>query len=159
MTPRLQIIILLWIICTLTYFVDFHNEVANYYQIHQAPDEVVSAVSNVINEADKFDKWIVITTINYPTEQVRRYSQMSDWRLIVVADRKTHIDWQNKNNPVNCVFLSLEMQQTLNYKLIKLIPENSYTRKAIGYLYAIEHGAKWIYDTDDDNGPYGNWLR
>ena len=23
----------------------------------------------------------------------------------------------------------------------------------IGYLYAISHGAEWIYDTDDDNRP------
>ena len=23
----------------------------------------------------------------------------------------------------------------------------------IGYLYAIAHGAEWIYDTDDDNRP------
>ncbi|GAB6020484.1 hypothetical protein CHUAL_003172 [Chamberlinius hualienensis] len=28
----------------------------------------------------------------------------------------------------------------------------------IGYLYAIQHGAKYIYDTDDDNHPTGNKI-
>ncbi len=30
---------------------------------------------------------------------------------------------------------------------------DSYSRKNIGYLFAIEHGAKIIYETDDDNKP------
>jgi hypothetical protein len=113
--------------------------------------------ANNIDTTEQFDRWIVITTINYATVDVRQYAQMfPNWRLVIVADRKTPIDWMQKNN-VNCVFLSLQEQKTrLKYKTIRLIPYNSYTRKVIGYLYAIEHGAKWIYDTDDDNGPYGN---
>ncbi|VDM75263.1 unnamed protein product [Strongylus vulgaris] len=43
----------------------------------------------------------------------------------------------------------------LGFRLLSVSPENSYTRKNIGYLYAIKNGAKWIYDTDDDNKPYG----
>ena len=39
-----------------------------------------------------------------------------------------------------------------------MLPFNSYTRKNIGYLYAILHGAEYIYDTDDDNKPYGAFL-
>ena len=42
----------------------------------------------------------------------------------------------------------------LGYKIAGLTPYRSYTRKNIGYLYAIEHGAKFIYETDDDNFPY-----
>lgn len=34
-----------------------------------------------------------------------------------------------------------------------MLPWNHYSRKNIGYLYAIEHGATIIYDTDDDNEP------
>jgi hypothetical protein len=30
-------------------------------------------------------------------------------------------------------------------------------RKNLGYLYAIQQGATWIADTDDDNFPYENW--
>ena len=53
----------------------------------------------------------------------------------------------------NCVFLSVEKQKTLGYRIHDLIPYKSYARKNIGYLYAIQHGAKVIYETDDDNCP------
>ncbi|PAV88219.1 hypothetical protein WR25_21964 [Diploscapter pachys] len=43
------------------------------------------------------------------------------------------------------------MSKALN--LVRKLPYKSYTRKMIGYLYAISHGAEWIYDTDDDNRP------
>ena len=53
----------------------------------------------------------------------------------------------------NCVFLSVEKQKTLGYRIHNLISYKSYARKNIGYLYAIQHGAKGIYETDDDNCP------
>ena len=37
--------------------------------------------------------------------------------------------------------------------LVRKLPYKSYTRKMVGYLYAISRGAEWIYDTDDDNRP------
>ena len=45
----------------------------------------------------------------------------------------------------------------LGYDLVDVCPYNHYTRKNIGYLYAIQHGADVIYDTDDDNLPYDDW--
>lgn len=53
----------------------------------------------------------------------------------------------------NCVFLNIDDQKALGYKITKLLKYYAYTRKNIGYLYAIEHGAKIIYETDDDNSP------
>ena len=47
----------------------------------------------------------------------------------------------------------MEKQRTLGYRIHHLIPYKSYARKNIGYLYAIQHGAKIIYETDDDNSP------
>lgn len=49
--------------------------------------------------------------------------------------------------------LDLETQSNLGYRILSHLPWNSYTRKMIGYLYAIERGAELIYDTDDDNAP------
>ena len=46
-----------------------------------------------------------------------------------------------------------ENQSNTNYESVKTTPFNSYTRKNIGYLFAIQNGAKYIYDTDDDNEP------
>ena len=54
----------------------------------------------------------------------------------------------------NVVFLSVDKQKQLGYRTTELLPFKSYSGKTIGYLYAIEHGAKIIYETDDDNYPY-----
>ena len=53
----------------------------------------------------------------------------------------------------NCVFLSVKKQKSLGYRIHDLLPYKSYARKNLGYLYAIQHGARVIYDTDDDNSP------
>jgi hypothetical protein len=93
------------------------------------------------------DKWIVVTTIQYPTEELKKLAALPDWHLVVVADKKTPADWHLDN----CEFLSVERQLELEYETIQLLPWNHYCRKNIGYLYAIEHGAEIIYETDDDN--------
>ena len=51
------------------------------------------------------------------------------------------------------VFLDVEKQRQLGYKIHDMLEYKSYPRKNIGYLYAIQHGAKIIYETDDDNSP------
>lgn len=104
-------------------------------------------LSQVLGEDDPLDKWIVVTTINYPSAPLKKLAALKDWHLVVVGDRKTPQDWQLEN----CEFLSIEKQQTLDYEIIKLLPENHYCRKNVGYLYAISCGAKVIYETDDDN--------
>ncbi|KAF1752612.1 hypothetical protein GCK72_019167 [Caenorhabditis remanei] len=102
----------------------------------------------------KGNKWIVVTSVNHPTEDVKRLSSFRDWNLVVVADTKTPIDWELED----VHFLSVEYQKTLPFSLVSSLPYKSYTRKNIGYLYAISQGAEWIYDTDDDNKPYGLGL-
>ncbi len=95
------------------------------------------------------EKWIVVTTINYPTPQLRKLAEIPGWHLVVVGDMKTPEDWHLEN----CEYLSPSRQLELGYELAKALPWNHYARKNIGYLYAIERGAKIIYDTDDDNEP------
>lgn len=96
---------------------------------------------------ETYDKWIVITTIQYPTKAVKQMASMPGWHLVVIGDKKTPKDWYLDN----CEYLSVEKQQELDYEIAKLLPWNHYCRKNIGYLYAIQHGAKLIYETDDDN--------
>jgi hypothetical protein len=102
----------------------------------------------------KRDKWIVITSINYPTKAIKQFAQLKGWSLVVVGDKKTPKDWQLSN----CDYLDPEQQQKLGYNICKHLPWNHYTRKNIGYLYAIEHGAKIIFDTDDDNFLMSNTI-
>jgi len=93
------------------------------------------------------EKWVVVTTINYPTDAVRTIASLPGWRVVIVADKKTPKDWELEN----CDFLSIEKQQKLGYHMNDLLPYNHYGRKNLGYVYAIQHGAKTIYETDDDN--------
>ena len=43
------------------------------------------------------------------------------------------------------------MQRKLGYAIHDIVPYKRYERKNIGYLFAIQHGATIILDTDDDN--------
>jgi hypothetical protein len=103
--------------------------------------------ANALVYAHNHTHWIVVTTINYPSQALKKLAALKDWHLVVVADKKTPLDWSLPN----CEFLSVEKQAQLGYRIVSLLPWNHYCRKNIGYLYAIEHGARVIYDTDDDN--------
>jgi glycosyltransferase involved in cell wall biosynthesis len=56
------------------------------------------------------------------------------------------------------MYLSVDKQSELNYFLNTELPYNHYSRKNIGYIYAIREGADVIIDTDDDNVPYKEWT-
>ena len=71
------------------------------------------------------------------------------WTVCVVGDFKTPKDWHMSQE--NIVYLSLERQEQLGFKIHKKMPFGIYGRKNMGYMFAIKHGAKVIYDTDDDN--------
>jgi len=100
-------------------------------------------------------KYIVITTINHPSQGIRRIAETcKDWHIIVVGDRKTPADW----NCERVQFLSLQDQLELDSGLATKSPLNHYSRKNIGYLKAIRDGAQVIAETDDDNIPYDSFL-
>ena len=100
------------------------------------------------------NKAIVITSIFKPTEAVEKFSKLTDFQLIVVGDRKTPADWACEN----VVYLSVEKQSELGGRLDKTLPYNHYCRKMLGYLYAIQQGAEFMVDTDDDNIPHADWA-
>ena len=49
------------------------------------------------------------------------------------------------------IYLDPKTQEGLAYATALELPWNHFSRKNIGYLYAIQQGARVIYDTDDDN--------
>ena len=102
----------------------------------------------------KMNKFIIITTIFNPTEAVIKFANLSEYRLIVVGDKKTPPKW----NLDNCTYLSIDEQDKLNLRLSEYLPYNHYCRKMIGYLYSIMKKADVIIDTDDDNIPYDEWT-
>lgn len=97
--------------------------------------------------------FIVITSIFPPTEAVEKYAAINGHRLVVVGDKKSPSVWDCPNT----VFLSVDEQNSLSYHLLNKLPYNHYSRKMIGYIFAIKSGASMIIDTDDDNIPLNNW--
>lgn len=98
-------------------------------------------------------KFIIITSIYEPTEAVVAFSKISDWQLVIVGDKKTPENWHLEN----VIYLSPEKQQKIASNFSEAIPWNHYSRKMIGYIYAMKNGADIIADTDDDNIPKENW--
>jgi len=97
-------------------------------------------------------KWIVITTINPPNSLIYTLlKNKNQWKIIVIGDNRTKDEeWNKLNSSSKLVYLSLKDQIHLNYNILKYIPINSYSRKNIGYLYAIEHGAREIFEIEDN---------
>jgi len=40
------------------------------------------------------DKWIVLTTVNSPTADVKKLAGIEGWKVVVVGDTKTPSDWR-----------------------------------------------------------------
>lgn len=103
---------------------------------------------------NNYKRFIVITSIFEPTEAIKRFSKLKDYRLIVVGDKKSPLNW----NCDNVIYLSVEQQKQLEFEIGGVLPYNHYCRKMIGYLYAMKENADFIIDTDDDNIPKSNWI-
>jgi len=100
---------------------------------------------------------LVITTINRPNKNIKKFSKktkMQNWEFIVIGDKKTP-----KNFKINYgVFYSLNDQKKINLNFSRVCPLNSYARKNIGYLLAMQNKSDVIVETDDDNFPYNNFF-
>jgi len=97
--------------------------------------------------------FIIITSINNPTEAILKCSLLPDYKVIVVGDVKSPILYDCPGVD----FLSVNDQKLLAFKIPGMLPLNHYSRKMVGYLVAIQNGARRIVDTDDDNIPYDDW--
>jgi hypothetical protein len=101
------------------------------------------------------NNYIIITTINNYTDAIIKFSKNRNWKLIIVSDKKTPILRSKEGIRI----LDIKWQNKNKYKYIEVCPYNHYSRKNIGYIYAITNGADNILDTDDDNLPYNNWEK
>ncbi len=101
---------------------------------------------------------IVVTTIAHPTEALRQLAkrvQENCDELIVIGDETSPKDFflEGAN------YYDLRRQEESGSAYAKLCPKRHYARKNIGYILAIQKGASWILETDDDNLPWETFWR
>ena len=112
-----------------------------------------STATTHLQDSLKCDYWSVVTTIFEPSDAILKQAELSGWCLVVVGDRKTPSPYNVPTAHDNFVYLSAEKQESMaaEFPLSAVLPWNHFGRKNIGFLYAILHGAKAIWDFDDDN--------
>ena len=100
----------------------------------------------------KSDKWIVMTASNPPSNLIIDLeAKIKKWKIIVIGNNKTtDSKWDIFINSKNLIYLSIINQSKLEYNILKYIKNDSKCRKNIGYLFAIQHGAKEIYEIDEN---------
>jgi len=101
--------------------------------------------------------WSVVTTIFEPSEAVKVAAKLTGWCIVIVADTKTPADYMSRSRldqVQGAVFLNVELQRKMidaGDAFVRAVPWGHFSRKNIGYLYAIRNGAQFIFDFDDDN--------
>ena len=102
---------------------------------------------------------VVITSINKPGPALQLIAEgclRMGHEFFVIGDEAGPAEFHLEG----CRFFNLPDQQELGFKLAQLSPTRHYARKNIGYLLAMQSGAKMILDLDDDCTPNVNfWLR
>jgi len=98
-------------------------------------------------------KVIVTTTINPPTEAVRKFQSMMGWELVVIGDQKTpqgyHLD--------RGIYVAPEEQEKYDAVLSEAIGWNCIQRRIFGLLWAHDMKAEIVAVVDDDNIPLSGW--
>lgn len=100
------------------------------------------------------ERWIVVSVSTPPSDSLRLLVKTRGWQLLAVGNSHIPADWSLKG----AIFLSLDLQSRLGFHTVDFLPYASYVRKSIGYLFAIQHGAKIIYDADDRSDILGSDL-
>ena len=98
-------------------------------------------------------KYIISTTINPPTEAIKKFDNLKDWNLIISGDLKTPSNYKLKNG----IYISPKDQEKISKKLSDLIGWNCIQRRNFAMIMAYKQGADIIATIDDDNIPFANW--
>ncbi|XP_050409444.2 uncharacterized protein LOC126824289 [Patella vulgata] len=100
------------------------------------------------------DKWIVVSDRTASQENLDYLQNITDWMVVLVYDHSESSTLQCRKP--SCVVLDQTKQKNLGYQIFESIPHGKNKNKCMGYMYAIQHGAKYIYDTDGASYPWDN---
>ncbi|KAL3841259.1 hypothetical protein ACJIZ3_025850 [Penstemon smallii] len=114
------------------------------------PDINWNSIPRIVDKVTLFssfrsEKWIVVSVSDYPSESLKKMMKIKGWQVLAIGNSRTPKDWTLKG----AIYLSLDMQAQLGFRVVDYLPYDSYVRKTVGYLFAIQHGAQKIYDVDD----------
>ena len=98
--------------------------------------------------------YIATTTINHPTQALKKFAQNNNCKVIVALDKKSK-PFKLKNT----IVLTTDYQEKKWPKLSRLIDWNCIQRRNFAILEAFERGAEIVALIDDDNIPYKNWFK
>lgn len=96
----------------------------------------------------------MVSVSDYPSDSLKKMVRINGWQVLAIGNSKTPKDWSLKG----AIFLSLDAQADLGFRVVDFLPYDSYVRKTVGYLFAIQHGAKKIFDCDDRGEVIGDDL-
>jgi hypothetical protein len=102
------------------------------------------------------NKFLVITTINKPTEAIEKFISRNDWQIIIVGDQKTPRNYYN-NISNNVFYMSPEIQDKKYPEYSRSLGWNTSCRRNVGFIEAYNRGCDILAMADDDNIPYDNW--
>ena len=141
-TIAIKYVLLVFSILIISNFIKFNN--------NEEKLEIKNEYNNKYNIFS--DKWIIMNAINPPSDLIKYLEEnITNWKIAVLGNIKTpNCDWFYFNNSNNLIYLSLQEQKNLGYNIIEYMDDNSYKRNNIGYLFAIQHGAKEIYEIDEN---------
>jgi hypothetical protein len=107
------------------------------------------------SEKDPIQSALVVTSIakieeHQTLQSLARAAQRMGVPFILIGDTKTP--------PVPPGFLGVDFYSESDPRLSaftfsSICPKSTYSRKNLGYLIASDLGARWIWETDDDNEP------
>lgn len=95
------------------------------------------------------NRFIITTSIQEPTEASRQFCKVKGWTPIFVMDKKTPVGLYQELK--NAIVLTVEDQEKLYPKLSEAVGWNCIQRRNLGFAYAYNNAAEYIYTTDDDN--------
>ena len=94
-------------------------------------------------------RWIVFTASPHAPRH-RPLRAVPGWQVLAVADEATPADWSHPG----AVLLTLTDQGRLGFSSVAFLPARGPARKAAAYLFAVQRGARVIYDADARRTAY-----
>jgi hypothetical protein len=98
-------------------------------------------------------RWVVFSASPHRPRR-RPLRAVPGWQLLAVADEATPGGWSHPG----AVLLTLADQARLGFRSVAFLPARGPARKAAGYLFAVQRGARAIYDADARSAVVGGNL-